>query len=69
MKSLLNELEASVGKTAYQTYTLQHGIEKLTLLIPLKNVSVFEADFAACTDKSKKALVEVVTRHHGKVKA
>ena len=68
MKSLLTELEASVGKTAYQTYIMQHGIEKITLLVPLKNAAAFEADFAACNDKSKKALVEVVTRHDGKVK-
>lgn len=69
MKSLLNELEQHAGKQAYQTYYMQHGIEKVTILIPLNNADVFEVAFAASEDKSKKALLEIVTRHAGKVKA
>ena len=69
MKSLLNELEASIGKTAYQTYIFEHGIEKLTLLIPLKESAAFQAAFSECPDKSKKALLEVVTRFSGKVRS
>ena len=42
MKSLLTDLDAISGKTAYQSYTLQHGIEKLTVLVPLKNAKQFE---------------------------
>lgn len=68
MKSLLNELDATAGKTAYQSYTIQHGIERIKVLVPLKNVQVFEAEFNATTDKSKNALLEVVTRHSGKIR-
>lgn len=68
MKSLLTDLDTYAGKTAYQTYTMQHGIEKLTILIPLKNSAVFENEFAAISDKSKSSLLEVVARHAGKVK-
>lgn len=68
MKSLLTELEANAGKTAYQTYIMQHGIEKVTLLIPLKSSAVFEVEFAAAEDKSKQTLLEIVSRHNGKVK-
>lgn len=68
MKSLLNDLEANAGKTAYQSYTIQHGIEKIAVLVPLKQAKVFEQDFAATKDKSKEALLEVVTRHSGKIK-
>ena len=68
MKSLLNELEANAGKIAYQTYTIEHGIEKIKVLVPLKNASLFEADFHATTDRTKDALLEVVTRHAGKIR-
>lgn len=68
MKSLLTDLDAVAGKTAYQTYTLSHGIEKLTVLVPLKNARVFEEEFHTAPDKSKEALLEIVTRHSGKIR-
>ena len=68
MKSLLNDFEANIGKTAYQSYTLTHGIEKIILLVPLKESKVFESDFAASTSKTKEALLEVVRKHAGKIK-
>ena len=67
MKSLLTDLDAISGKTAYQSYTLQHGIEKLTVLVPLKNAKQFEEEFAM-TATSKATLLEVVARHSGKIK-
>lgn len=68
MKSLLKELDANAGKTAYQSYTFEHGIEKLTVLVPLKNASAFQTEFFDSEDKSKKALLEIVTRFAGKVR-
>lgn len=68
MSKLLNELDANAGKTAYQTYTLSHGIERLNVLVPLKNSKVFEEEFHAAVDKSKGALLEIVERHAGKIR-
>lgn len=68
MKSLLTDLDAVAGKTAYQTYTIQHGIEQLDVLVPLKNAQVFEAAFLAGADKSKAQLLEIVKAHDGKVR-
>jgi len=69
MKSLLKELDANAGKIAYQSYTFEHGIEKLTVLVPLKNASAFQVEFADSEDKSKKALLEIVSRFDGKVRS
>ena len=62
-----NELEAEASKIAYQSYTISHGIERMTVLVPLKNATVFEEEFKAA-DKTKEALLEVVSRHAGKLK-
>jgi len=68
MKSLLKDLDSKAGKIAYQSYIFEHGIEKLTILIPLKDASAFQTAFANCEQKTKKSLLEVVTRFAGKVK-
>jgi hypothetical protein len=69
MKSLLQDLDANAGKTAYQSYIFEHGIEKLTVLVPLKMSSAFQTEFFDAEDKSKSCLLEIVTRFGGKVKA
>jgi hypothetical protein len=69
MNSLLKDLDAKAGKIAYQTYTFEHGIEKLTVLVPLKDAPAFQVEFADSEDKSKKALLEIVTRFAGKVRS
>jgi len=68
MKSLLNELDKNAGKTAYQTYTITHGIEEIRVLVPLTEVKNFEVEFNANKGKSKDALLEIVTRLNGKIK-
>jgi len=68
MTSLLNDFEATAGKTAYQSYTLTHGIEKLTVLVPLTEVKLFEDEFFGATNKTKSSILEMVTRHSGKIK-
>lgn len=67
MKSLLTDLNAVGDKTAYQSYTLQHGIEKMAVLVPLRNAKVFEEAFAKA-DRSKSALLDVIAQHSGKIK-
>jgi len=64
----LNELEEHSTKKAYQTYIFEHGIEKLTLLIPLAEAGKFQTEFFDAPDKSKKSLLEVVKRFGGKVR-
>jgi hypothetical protein len=68
MSSLINQIDEHAGKKAYQSYTVTHGIETISILVPLSSVSVFESDFNAVVDKSKENLLEVVTRHSGKIR-
>ena len=68
MKSLLTDLDAVAGKTAYQSYTVTHGIETLTVLVPLAEAAVFEAEFAGAKNKTKQLILEMVKRHSGKIK-
>ena len=55
-------------KTAYQSYTINHGIEKIAVLIPLSGAAVFEQNFVQLKDKSKRALLELVKSAGGKMK-
>lgn len=64
---LINDLEATVGKTAYQSYTIIHGIETIRALVPLKEVKDFEGAFNR-SSKSKEAILEIVKSHNGKIK-
>ena len=67
MSKFINDLDEFSTKVPYQSYTLAHGIERTTVLVPLKNVEAFEEEFKAAT-KTKEALLEVVTRHAGKIR-
>lgn len=67
MSKFLNDLDEFSNKVAYQSYTLSHGIERLTILVPLTNAEVFEEEFEAAS-KTKEALLEVVRRHAGKIR-
>lgn len=69
MKSLINQVDESATKTAYQSYTITHGIEAIKVLVPLKEASLFESEFNAVTNKSKENLIEVVKRHSGKIRS
>ena len=65
MKSLLNDLSANAGKTAYQTYTIEHGIERISVKVPLKNAKMFEQEFSDAQTTNKEALMEIVKRYNG----
>ena len=66
MSKLLNSLSAP-KKTAYQSYLLEHGIERMTILIPTSAVSKFEASFASAK-KDKDTIVKLVADVGGKMK-
>ena len=64
MATLLSDLEQA--KKPFQVYTLEHGIERLTLLLPLKEAASFEQEFEK-SDRSKETILELVVRHSGRV--
>lgn len=69
MSKLLQSIEKpQQAKVAYQSYILEHGIEKLTVLVPLSEADGFEASFNDLSDRSKKQITALVQRFNGKVK-
>lgn len=42
MKTLIAELDKNAGKTAWQTFTVKHGIETFEVLVPYRNAVLFE---------------------------
>ena len=69
MSKLLNDLAAE--KTAYQAYSIEHGIERIRIQIPLKEARAFEKDFNAALSSgtdSKASLLEIVSKHNGSVR-
>ena len=67
MKKLLGEIGNASGKTAYQSYAIEHGIERFTVLVPAKVSKIFEQEFVKAKG-TKASLIEVVKRHGGIVK-
>jgi hypothetical protein len=69
MTKLLSVLDApGNGPTAYQVYTLQHGIERLEIRVPIKNTQAFEQQFAHIKDKKKTTILSLVESVGGKIK-
>ncbi len=66
MTKLLDQLD----KKPFQAYTIQHGIERVRVQIPLKSASVFEAEFQALQQKSApmKALLKLVEDCGGQIR-
>lgn len=69
MSRLINQLDSFKGKTAFQTYSIQHGIEQITVLVPVKQAKTFEEQFNNCKNKQKANIIEMVELLGGKVKA
>jgi hypothetical protein len=42
VKKLIADIDNNAGKTAWQSYTVRHGIETFEVLVPLKNAMLFE---------------------------
>ena len=47
------------AKKPFQLYTIEHGIERLTVKVPLKEAAVFEQRFNQ-SDKSKNTITELL---------
>lgn len=67
MKGLFTDIAASGKKVAFQTYVLEHGIERLSVKIPLASVPMFEDRFSALSSKDKKAITQLVAEVGGKI--
>ena len=68
MNTLLTDLSAGLPKTPYQSYMLEHGIERIQLKIPVKQVQLFEEGFSALPVRTKAAIIELVASVGGKIK-
>lgn len=67
MSKLLNSLD----KKPFQCYTIEHGIERIKIQIPLKEALNFEngfADFIKEGLSSKSELMDLVNRHGGYIR-
>lgn len=66
MTSLLN----NIGKLPYQEYTIEHGVERIKIRVPLKEARSFEIAFDAAVSKnvSKEGLLNVLANHGGSVR-
>jgi len=62
---LISDLDSQAGKTAYQTYVVQHGIERISVLIPLKNTQAFEERINAGDLPTRQSVLEVVKANNG----
>ena len=68
MTTLLNQVAAGKTKAAFQTYTIQHGIERISVQVPLAEALDFEQKFAALESKTKANLLELLQSVGGKVR-
>jgi hypothetical protein len=68
MSSLLNQVSRGDTRVAYQTYTLQHGIEAIQIQVPMAKVKTFEEQFAQLKTKHKTTIISLVEQVGGKVR-
>jgi len=68
MSKFIVSLDDAVGKTAYQVYTIEHGIERIAVQVPLRNAREFEADFGTAGTTDRAAILKMVAEHGGKVR-
>lgn len=65
---LLNDLD----KKPYQLYTIEHGIERIRIKVPLKEAAAFEAAFAEAIDlrnTSTANLLSLVNKFSGTLRS
>lgn len=64
----MTKLLTSLDKKPFQCYTLEHGIEKIKIQVPLKEALNFENAFSKFLKEettSKTELLALVNRHDG----
>lgn len=69
MSKLLDQISRGDTRVAYQSYTIQHGIESIQVLVPLASVKVFEERFAQLKTKQKSTILEIVEQVGGKTRS
>ena len=68
MSSLLTQINSGKQKTAYQAYTVKHGIESFKILVPLANTPVFEQQFKSLENTAKSVILKLVDQVGGKIR-
>ncbi|MEM2159600.1 MAG: hypothetical protein QXN55_01445 [Candidatus Nitrosotenuis sp.] len=63
--NFLADIEELNGKKRYQSFLIEMGIEKTTVLIPLSEADAFEAKASETRPKTKAALSKLVTKFNG----
>lgn len=66
MSKLLQDLEKP-KTVALQSYTVEHGIEKFRIAVPLSEASMFEEKFQNLQTKTKAAITELVKASGGRI--
>lgn len=69
MSKLMSDV--SSGKVAYQAYTIEHGIERIMLKVPLQESKAFEREFHEALESGKSgkaALMKIATKHGGSLR-
>ncbi len=63
--------DVSSGKVAYQAYTIEHGIERIMLKVPLQESKAFEREFHEALEDgktTKAALMKIAKKHGGSLR-
>lgn len=68
MSKLIDQITRGETRIAYQTYTIQHGIESIQVQVPVTSVKTFEQQFASIKTKQKTSILQLVEQVGGKVR-
>lgn len=58
----------NIDKKPFQAYTIEHGIERIFVKVPLKESKSFETEFAEALSAgkdSKENIMAIVNKHNG----
>lgn len=65
--NLLSDLDDRSTKTAFQSYTVKHGIEAMHVIIPL-SVSVAFEEAMRLPQLAKQQILEIIRQFDGEIK-
>jgi hypothetical protein len=64
---LIADLNNTLSKRPFRVFKIQHGIDRLEVLVPLDQVDAFKE--AVDSTMSKQRFLQVLAEHQGKVRA
>lgn len=66
----MSSLLSALGKKPYQSYTVAHGFERITVLVPIKSSREFETIFEELkkSNPTTSKILQVVSDCGGKIK-